>query len=635
MLKDMVLKLKHKLLIYILAVSTIIYLLLAVFIIGGIREIALNNAKELVNANTRENKNLVQNNLNKVMEGTSLLRNFFQDWRKHDPLTRDKYYEDILYSWLEKNTDYLAVWLYWELKTFDPTYNKRNGRIRNTFFRQNGSIVFHKEIADTNNLELTSVFYQTRELKDESIWDPYYDIHTKELANILMTSICAPVMNDDKFEALVGVDISLNDMGKITSLIKPFEGTVSYIVASNGIIVAHSDQNLIGKSFFEIKAKKNQAYQEGITKTGMGESYYFEYFNDSLKKDYYVSFAPIVIDQVEKKWLIGLEAPKDIILKQANKILYRSIIIAVVGLILLYIAVYFISGKIVKPILKSVRFAKSISEGNLKGKLGIQENDEIGELAVSLQYMSDNLKKILRGILKSAEHVTIASIELNSSSNSIADGATSLAANSEEVSSSMEEIFASNLQNSDYALETKNISWKAVSEIKANNKKTQDAVVAIRKIAEKIAIIGEISKQTNILALNAAVEAARAGQSGKGFAVVADEVRKLAERSNIAALEINELASDGFKLIEISTAELDKIIPDIEKTAELVESIANSANELKIGTQQVNNAIQEMNSISQQNSLSAGLFTENAENLAIQAKKLKELINFFKMDDHY
>jgi methyl-accepting chemotaxis protein len=132
--------------------------------------------------------------------------------------------------------------------------------------------------------------------------------------------------------------------------------------------------------------------------------------------------------------------------------------------------------------------------------------------------------------------------------------------------------------------------------------------------------------------LNAAVEAARAGANGKGFAVVASEVRKLAERSRTAALEIDSLAIKGLGLVENSRNELSLIIPNIENTANLVDDIAASANELKIGTRQVNDAIQQMNSISQQNAQSASQFNSSAENLSLQSKKLKELIAFFKMD---
>lgn len=627
----MVLNLKSKLLLYILSIFSTVYIVSSIFTIKGINDIAYNAAKEIVDAHVRENQQLAQNNLNKVMAVTSSLRDFFADWSKHDPATRDKYYENILYSWLENNPEYLSVWLYWELKTFDPGYNKRNGRIRNTFFRQNNEIVFQKEIADTNDLILTSVFYQTRELKDETIWDPYYDVHTKELANILMTSVCAPVMNHDKFEALVGVDISLEKMGQISSLIKPFEGTVSYIVASNGIIVSHSNKEMIGKPFIASQKKHKEKYEAAIDKTINSENFNFEYDNDSLQQSFYVSFAPIKVDQVMKTWFIGIEVPVDKIMVKANAVFYRSITIAIAGFIIMFIAVYLISGKIIYPLIESVKFAKSIANGNLQAKLSINQKDEIGELAIALQNMANQLKNILKEILSSAEMVAGASTELNNSSEKLADDATNLAANSEEISSSIEQIYAANIQNSEHALETKKIASQAVKDIIANNLATQQAVDSIKKIAVKIGIIGEISRQTNILALNAAVEAARAGKSGRGFAVVADEVRKLAESSQLAADEIDQLASEGFIKIENSSQQLSKIIPDIEKTALLVESIANSTEELKVGTHHVNNAIQEMNNISQKNSSSAGLFTENAKNLSYQSKKLKTLIGFFKL----
>jgi len=215
----------------------------------------------------------------------------------------------------------------------------------------------------------------------------------------------------------------------------------------------------------------------------------------------------------------------------------------------------------------------------------------------------------------------------------LSEGSSSQAASSEEISASMEEMVSNIHQNSQNANETKNIALKAVDGIREGNEFTQSLSLSINDIAQKITIIGEIAHQTNILALNAAVEAARAGEHGKGFAVVADEVRKLALRSQQAARQIDEWSINGVKLAAKTKQKLTDIIPDIEKTAVLVQEIATASLEQRVGADQVSLAINQLNLITQQNAASSSSFSENSEALAKQAEILKDLIAYFRVED--
>jgi methyl-accepting chemotaxis protein len=197
----------------------------------------------------------------------------------------------------------------------------------------------------------------------------------------------------------------------------------------------------------------------------------------------------------------------------------------------------------------------------------------------------------------------------------------------------MEEMASSIQQNADNARQTDKIASKAAEDGRTSGEAVARTVQAMKEVAEKINIIEEIARKTDLLALNAAVEAARAGEHGKGFAVVASEVRKLAERSQTAAAEISRLTSDGVKTADGAGQLLAKLVPDIQKTAELVREIAAASVEQSTGATQVNRAIQQLDQVIQQNAAASEEMASTAEELSSQAEVLQSAVAFFKVDD--
>ncbi len=303
-----------------------------------------------------------------------------------------------------------------------------------------------------------------------------------------------------------------------------------------------------------------------------------------------------------------------------------------IAIVLAFILAIIITRGIVIPVKKGVEFAKSVAQGDLTVSVDIDQEDEIGELASSLKRMVEELRNIVASIQDGAANITSASLEMSSNSQQMSQGASEQASSAEEVSSSMEEMASNIQQNTDNAQQTEKIAIKASEGIKQGNASTEISVNAMKKIAEKITIVNDIAFQTNILALNAAVEAARAGEHGKGFAVVAAEVRKLAERSKVAADEIDQLSRNGVQISEEAGEQLAEIVPEIEKTAKLVQEIAAASMEQNSGADQVNSAIQQLNQVTQQNAAASEEMATSSEELAGQAEQLQDIISFFRID---
>ncbi len=336
----------------------------------------------------------------------------------------------------------------------------------------------------------------------------------------------------------------------------------------------------------------------------------------------------------------------EIIEKSDNEITTASFVnikrtIRNIFVILIFISVFLIvlnytTGNLISRVLRQLSFdLVRISEGNLSAastKGYEKRQDEVGELARAVNILVKRLHDIIGSIIKGSGNVADASNQISATSQQLSQGASEQASSVEEISSSMEEMVANIQHNSDNARETEKISNVAYEGVEKVKVAASDSVTSIREIAEKITIINDIAFQTNILALNAAVEAARAGDHGKGFAVVAAEVRKLAERSKVAADEIDVLSKSSVQVTEDAGNLMENIVPEIQRTAGLVQEIAAASSEQNAGAEQINNAILHFNQITQQNASASEELATSAEELSAQAEHLKRTISYFKLN---
>ncbi len=275
--------------------------------------------------------------------------------------------------------------------------------------------------------------------------------------------------------------------------------------------------------------------------------------------------------------------------------------------------------------------AEEIANGNLT--VTLRERSPQDKLMQALGTMVAGLTQTVSDIRAIAGEVSAASQSISTASIQVSKGASAQAAAAEEASSSMEEMVSNIKQNADNAQQTDKIANKSAKDAQESGKSVLEAVAAMKEIANKISIIEEIARQTNLLALNAAIEAARAGEHGKGFAVVAAEVRKLAERSQKAAAEINQLSANTLKVSEKSGEMLDKLVPDIQRTAELVQEITAASKEQDTGAEQINKALQQLEQVIQQNASASEEMASTTEELTGQSDQLVSALSFFHTGD--
>jgi methyl-accepting chemotaxis protein len=318
---------------------------------------------------------------------------------------------------------------------------------------------------------------------------------------------------------------------------------------------------------------------------------------------------------------------EDKLASTANYVAGRNLLLTILGIGLLVgfgTATWIIRGIMSQlgaepPVILEI--AEKIASGDLESELEHGKGKVVGVLAAMIT-MRNKLVSVITEVNVSSVALSAASQQVSGTAQSLSQGASEQAASVEQTSASVEEMGSSINQNSENARVTDGIATESAT------------VQAMKDIAGKITIIEDIAYQTNMLALNAAIEAARAGEHGKGFAVVAAEVRKLAERSQVAASEISQLTGDSVKVAEEAGGLLEKMVPDIARTAELVQEITAASEEQASGVGQITSAMQQLDQVTQQNAAGSEELAATAEEMRGQSQSLIEMISFFKLQSN-
>ena len=309
-------------------------------------------------------------------------------------------------------------------------------------------------------------------------------------------------------------------------------------------------------------------------------------------------------------------------------LIFSIIIVLVLGIVLLFIIVR----SIALPITAGINLANRIAGGDLSQSLEMERKDEVGLLITALNKVSKSLQSIIKHLMEYSDIIAESSDKLLKSANLISEGSREQASAAEEISSSVEEMYANIQQNTESARVTEAISQSSAKEVNKSKESFRIATQSLQDITNKVAVINDIAFQTNLLALNAAIEAARAGEHGRGFAVVAGEVKKLADRSKEAAGVINEVSKSTMVMSQNARTELEMVVPEIEKTATLIQGIAAAGVEQVSGIEQINSSMQQLNTVVQNNVQRSEELMGHSRKLSKQAEELQSLISEFKLN---
>lgn len=595
--------------------------------------IEVRNAKNKVKAQASEFSFSIKNRIETALTNSRTMAYMLTSVRdESSPLRIDRKQLHVLTrNVVERYPELLGAWTYWAPNAFDgkdslyinKLFSTDEGRAHTYYARDSKGNVTSQEPGATKENDAAEWYKDAIASGKEYITSPYmFPINDQD---VLMITTEAPIYDNNTLLGLAGCEISIDWLQtSAQKLVNETEIEKVTIYAYSGVVAADTENpKRLGKNIKEFLENKDEVLKS--ISEGTSEMY--------VEGEYLHLTKAIQFGKTTNKWQLRFRIPLKNITAHANKIMWTQLAIGALLGTLMIAAIFFILSNATKPITDLSNLSEKISSGYLGVSTNLKDNYEIGILATSFNKMSAQLQKIVLGIRHSSENIVIGSRQISSSSEIIAQGANEQAASTEEVTASLEQSLATIAQNTTNTEDAKEIAKKAEQGILEGQKAAEESINAVSLIAEKISIISNIAQKTEILALNAAIEASRAGNAGKGFSTVASEVKKLSESTQKAVEEITFLSERSLNVSRKSGLLLQEVVPDVQKTASILQKISKSSSEQKLGVQEMTIAIHELNDVTQQNTSTAEELASNAQELTTQAENLIDLVSYFILDD--
>jgi methyl-accepting chemotaxis protein len=569
--------------IFLLGVTAIVGMVLTL-VSANIQKVS----RELMDEMDRHYLALISGKVNAAMESVKALEPVFAQAAGDKSSTRARYTQ-LLHNILVEKPGVFGVYTLWEPEAFDgkDRDNTRNpesdttGRFIPYVVRDTTSAGIHVEPLAAYDKEGDGDYYLVpKKTLKPAIIDPY--VYETGGVKQFMTSMVVPILIDGRFQGIVGMDILVDTLISEIKGVRVFQTGFLSFTDSKGNFLYHPDPSTAGKAVWDYLGPDQQALYHRVLDKGESAAFRTESSRDHTWSQFVV--VPVAVG--DRNWSMTIKVPV---------------------------------AEIDKPVTDSLEAAIAVALGVLLITL----------LALTI-ILSRSLFRVLGSIEGAASMVHQGTQQLSQSSVALSSGASEQAATVEEVSSSVEELTATIRQNAQNAGQTETIANLAAKSAKEGGQAVRQTVEAMKEISSKVLIIQDIARQTNLLSLNAAIEAARAGEQGRGFAVVATEVQKLADRSQDAAKEIEGLSVSSSALAQSAGTLFEALVPEIQKTADLVSEINAASAEQATGVAQINTAIQQLNTVVQGNAASSEELASTAEVLATQANQMAETIQFLK-----
>jgi methyl-accepting chemotaxis protein len=622
------------LLVALCSVTTLILISLAFISHQRSSRLAEEQATQLATQVARYHAAHIKAQLDEVMLPARTLAQAFMA-QKAAGLTDRRAADATLKKVLEDNPRFSGVWMVWEPNAFDgrdaafvnTPGTDATGRYLSYFNRGAGHIKLEASVDyQYETLGGPSDYYLLPKLSGkEVIMEPY--LYTVAGTPTLLTSVIVPILVDGKFLGVLGMDLSLEQIQQDVSKISPFETGQAFLISNKAMFVSHPSAEQRGKPIGTSPAEALMRATLSGTTTQSGRVHASFMNGEAIEV-----VVPFYVGQTTTPWALAVFAPLDNVLAPVQELSRFTLAISGFAIVGLAIAIILVVRRVTLPLKTLSAAATRITEGDLTGTIEHRSEDEIGILAHAFRSMQVRLAQVIDEVRTGATALSSASAQLSMMSQSLSTSTSEQAATAEEVTSNLHLMSSSIAQNAQGSRRAEDITRQSAADAQECARAVGETVSAMQQIDSRITVIEEIAYQTNLLALNAAIEAARAGDHGRGFAVVAAEVRKLAEGSQASAKQIVSLASSCVKIAEHSGALLQRFVPSIATTSQLVKDVAAASQEQSSTVGQINNAMLGLNQTTQRNASAAEELSSTAEELASQAESLLRLMGFFRIN---